>query len=59
MEALDRYFPLPQFCNTHIIYDKHFGYMLHWYAIFYVVADTEVESFLLFYKFVKAVSCAN
>ena len=26
---------------------------------FYFVADTEVESFLLFYKFVKAVSCAN
>ena len=28
-------------------------------AIFYFAADTEVESFLLFYKFVKAVSCAN
>ena len=49
----------PQFCNTLIIYDKHFGYMLHWYVILYFVVDTEVESFLLFYKFVKAVSCAN
>ena len=58
--------------NIHCNIFRCLNFVIHWICMinildicyigmpcFYVVADTEVESFLLFYKFVKAVSCAN